>query len=108
LNRKYALFLVFFVSITLILSQNNAFAEAPEADAGPDQTVDEGDTVTLDGTGSTDAEGQEISFEWIYESDKKVHKDPFKGKNAANDEAAKPTFTTKEVKEDTTIIFTCN
>ena len=62
MNRKYALFLVFFVSITLILSQNNAFAEAPEADAGPNQTVNEDDTVTQDGTGSTDADDQQNSY----------------------------------------------
>ena len=32
--------------------------EPPIADAGPDQTVNEGDQVTLDGTGSTDPDGQ--------------------------------------------------
>jgi hypothetical protein len=36
----------------------------PTADAGPDQTVNLGDTVTLDGTGSTDPEGDTLTFAW--------------------------------------------
>ena len=38
--------------------------DPPTADAGPDQTVDEGDLVTLDGTGSSDPEGETLTFEW--------------------------------------------
>ncbi|HXF06415.1 MAG TPA: PKD domain-containing protein [Blastocatellia bacterium] len=37
---------------------------APIADAGPDQRVDEGTVVTLDGTGSRDPDGDPITFEW--------------------------------------------
>ena len=36
----------------------------PTADAGPIQNVDEGDTVTLDGTNSTDSEGSIASYAW--------------------------------------------
>ncbi|MHC4638197.1 MAG: PKD domain-containing protein [Planctomycetota bacterium] len=36
----------------------------PTADAGPDQTVDEGSTVTLDGSNSWDAEGTVVSYDW--------------------------------------------
>jgi ELWxxDGT repeat protein len=37
---------------------------APEADAGPDQTVDVGVEVTLDGSGSIDPQGDALTFEW--------------------------------------------
>ena len=37
---------------------------APVADAGPDQVVTAGDTVTLDGSGSTDSDGTIASYLW--------------------------------------------
>ena len=36
----------------------------PTASAGADQTVNEGDTVTLDGTGSSDPDGDSLRFRW--------------------------------------------
>ena len=39
--------------------------QPPVADAGPDQTVTEGDTVTLDGTSSADSDGQIVAYQWI-------------------------------------------
>ncbi|HEX7079756.1 MAG TPA: PKD domain-containing protein [Gammaproteobacteria bacterium] len=36
----------------------------PVADAGPDQTVLVGDTVQLDGSGSTDVDGDALAFAW--------------------------------------------
>ena len=36
----------------------------PVADAGPDQTVDEGTTVTLDGTNSTDPDNDIVNYLW--------------------------------------------
>ena len=37
---------------------------APTADAGTDATVAEGDTVTLDGSGSTDGDGDTLTYAW--------------------------------------------
>jgi len=38
--------------------------DAPLADAGPDQTVPAGSVVTLDGSGSTDPDGDELEYRW--------------------------------------------
>ncbi|WP_162802239.1 PKD domain-containing protein [Ornithinimicrobium murale] len=37
----------------------------PDAEVGPDRVAVTGDTVTLDGTGSTDADGDDLSYEWV-------------------------------------------
>ena len=43
---------------------NIPFNALPSPDAGPDQTAQGGTTVTLDGSGSTDAEGDPITYSW--------------------------------------------
>jgi hypothetical protein len=48
------------------LDKNSVTALRPEpaADAGTDQSVTEGDTVELDGSGSSDADGTIVSYQW--------------------------------------------
>jgi hypothetical protein len=41
---------------------------APVANAGPDQTVEVGDTVQLDGSSSGDVDGDALTFQWILTS----------------------------------------
>jgi hypothetical protein len=43
---------------------NESVNMPPTADAGPDQTVDEGSTVTLDGSNSWDDDGTIVSYDW--------------------------------------------
>ncbi len=43
---------------------NSPANRAPTADAGQDQTVTEGDTVRLNGSGSFDADGDTLSYAW--------------------------------------------
>ena len=58
--------------------------QGPQADAGPDQTVDEGTTVTLDGTNSSDSDDGIASYQWTQTSGTSVTID--------NDTAAQATF----------------
>ncbi len=46
--------------LVTITTQNSP----PVANAGPDQTVARGATVTLDGSGSQDADGSRLTFKW--------------------------------------------
>jgi hypothetical protein len=44
----------------------------PTADAGPDQTVNSGAPVTLDGSGSTDSDGSLVDYAWVQEDGPEV------------------------------------
>ena len=46
--------------VVLVTTQNSA----PVANAGPDQSVFVTDTVTLDGSGSTDVDGDSLTYSW--------------------------------------------
>ncbi len=48
---------------TVIINVSNV-NQAPTANAGPNQTVAEGDTVTLDGRNSSDPDGSIASYQW--------------------------------------------
>jgi len=48
---------------TVMISTDNT---APVANAGPDQTAAVGSTVTMNGTGSTDADGDALTYQWSF------------------------------------------
>jgi hypothetical protein len=57
-----------FSSVTTDHTINAAFSEenqAPTADAGPDQTVEEGKTVVLSGLNSIDPDDGIVAFQWV-------------------------------------------
>jgi PKD repeat protein len=68
---------------------------APVADAGENQTVDEGQTVTLDGSGSYDPDGDHLTFEW---------KAP-EGVTLRSETDEAPTFEAPKVEEEQVLTF---
>lgn len=70
---------------------------APTANAGPDQTVEEMVVVTLDGSGSSDSDGTIATYTWTQTA----------GTNVTLDEtvANMPTFTSPDVAADETLTF---
>jgi hypothetical protein len=75
---------------------NNSSAPVLTANAGPDQTVDEGDLVTLDGTGST-PDPNTLNFDWNQVAGPAVTLD-------LND-PAHPTFAAPYVSSNQTLTF---
>lgn len=72
----------------------------PVANTGPDQTVRSGTTVTLDGTQSSDAEGDSLTYDWVQSgSGPSVRIDS----NVPN-----PTFKAPNVNEETRLTFQLN
>ena len=71
---------------------------APEADAGNDQSVQARATVTLDGTGSTDSDGEIVSYAWS-----QVSGTPSVRLTGAN--AARATFQAPDVTAEVTLVF---
>ena len=69
----------------------------PVAHAGPDLSVTSGSTVTLDGTASTDPDGQVVQFAWIQLAGPSV--------NLGGARTAEPQFTAPPVDEPVTLGF---
>ncbi|EFK05840.1 conserved hypothetical protein [delta proteobacterium NaphS2] len=66
--------------------------QPPVADAGPDQTVDEGTVAILSGANSSDPEGGALSYSWKQTGGSKVV--------LSDPESAKPDFVTPDVGPD--------
>jgi len=76
---------------------NVSAKKPPVADAGPDQTVDEGNTVTLDGSGSTDPDNEIASYLWTQTDGTSV--------TLSDPTAVQPTFLPPPVDAGTTLTF---
>ena len=74
----------------------SATNSAPIARAGNAQTVNEGNLVTLDGSGSYDPDGDPITYRWT----------PPSGISLSSTTTSKPTFTAPQVNNDTQFTFT--
>jgi len=71
--------------------------QPPIADAGPPQTVTEGDLVTLDGSGSSDPDGTITAYSWIQTGGAPV--------TLSNPNISNPTFTAPTVPATDTLTF---
>ncbi len=70
----------------------------PIADAGPNQHVQEGDTVTLDGTNSTDPDGDTLTYSWSQTSGSPAV-------TLTNANTTSPTFTAPSTANFTALTF---
>jgi hypothetical protein len=78
--------------VTISVNQVN---KEPVANAGPDQTVNEGEKVTLNGADSSDPDNNGITFQWTAPS----------GIILSSTRDSKPTFTAPEVSVNTVFTF---
>jgi len=81
-----------FVKLSAVVSAEN---KTPVPKAGEDQSVDEGEMVSLNGSGSTDEDGDAITYFWTAPA----------GINLSLATTANPVFTAPDVKADTDFSF---
>ena len=74
-----------------------AVDDRPVADAGEDLTVGERESATLDGTASSDPEGQPLTYRWRRESGLAVE--------LSDPSSPTPTFTAPELREPAELVF---
>jgi len=87
---------VFFIfAISLFITSCKKENKAPTANAGIDQTINEGATVTLDGSASADPDGNVLTYLWTVPS----------GITLSSQTEAKPTFIAPEVSTETNYTF---
>jgi hypothetical protein len=72
----------------------------PVADAGEDDTVNSGVPVTLDGTGSSDPDGDPITYSWV-----QLIIGPEPSVSLSGDDTATPSFTAPSVTANTDLTF---
>ncbi|NHZ86901.1 MAG: hypothetical protein GWP19_13670, partial [Planctomycetia bacterium] len=70
------------------ISEISKYNTAPTANAGVDQNVNTGSTVTLDGSGSSDPDGNSLTYSWSFTS-----KPSESSASLSSSTAQKPTFT---------------
>jgi hypothetical protein len=79
-------------------NQTTTTTESPTADAGPDQTVNERDNVKLDGSGSSDPDGDTLTYSWTQTAGPAI--------TLSNADSATPSFTAPEIDSaDDTLTF---
>ena len=83
------------VETVTVRADNNA----PTASAGTDLTVDDGDAVTLDGSGSTDPEGGALTYAW-------AQTDGSPTVTLSGAATARPTFSAPQLATQTDLTFT--
>jgi hypothetical protein len=65
-----------------VLAQEQQVKRPPIVNAGPDQMVNEGDRVILNGTGSYDPDGEIVSYAWgVEDSDDEAPPVSLNGRN---------------------------
>ena len=85
------------VSDSIIITITDSANTAPTADAGADQEITEGSTVTLAGTATDADQEDDLTYSWSHDSTLFISLD---------DSTLTPSFTVPNVSEDTAVEFT--